>query len=196
MTRIASTEVDSSAAHDELVLRAGDGDRSVEAALCARFAPAVRIFARRRLRTQAAVEDFTQDVLLTFLEALRGGSIDDPARAPGFVLGICRNLARERARVRDRRASLFELYGETLNAVEAHEPAHSPRELAHLEDCLSQLAQRSRDVLRHAFVAGDSSAEIAETLSMNEGHVRVVRHRALDALRDCMSQPLISWEAS
>jgi DNA-directed RNA polymerase specialized sigma24 family protein len=50
-------------------------------------------------------------------------------------------------------------------------------------------------VLRHAYVDGHSAAEIGDRMALTEGNVRVVRHRALEALRTCMSQKVF-WEAS
>ncbi|NVB80527.1 MAG: hypothetical protein HOV81_19190, partial [Kofleriaceae bacterium] len=73
------------------------------------------------------------------------------------------------------------------------EPAKASYQLALLEDCLSQIAQRSRDVIRYAFIEGESAAEIATRLSMTEGNVRVVRHRTLEALRSCMGGKVF-WE--
>ena len=58
---------------------------------------------------------------------------------------------------------------------------------------MSQITQRSRDVIRYAYVDGHSAAEIGERLAMTEGNVRVVRHRTLEALRTCMSQKIF-WE--
>jgi DNA-directed RNA polymerase specialized sigma24 family protein len=52
---------------------------------------------------------------------------------------------------------------------------------------------RSRDVIRYAFVEGQSASEIGSRMDMTEGNVRVVRHRALEALRTCMSQKVF-WE--
>jgi RNA polymerase sigma-70 factor, ECF subfamily len=174
----------------EQVRAAGAGDRAEEAALCARFAPAVRTFARRRLRSGEAVEEFAQDVLLLVVQALRSGTIADPARFGGFVLGVCRNVARERARTRDRRDTLWETYGSGLTGLEENLPVRHADEVALLEDCLGQLSARARLVVRHAYVDGESSQEIATRLEVQEGHVRVIRHRALGTLRDCLSTKL------
>lgn len=170
----------------EQVRLAAAGDRAEEAALCARFAPAVRTFARRRLRTGGAVEEFAQDVLLLVVQALRSGKVSEPARFGGFVLGVCRNVARERARARDRRDALWEAYGPGLALLDADEPASHEDEVALLEDCLGQLSARSRVVVRSAYVDGESSQEIAARLGVQEGHVRVIRHRALGTLRECL----------
>ncbi len=177
-----------------LVASAAAGDRHAETALCRRFAPAVRTFARRRLRTTDAVEEFAQDVFLRFVEAVRAGAVAEPVRVGGFILGICKNLARERARSTERRALLWEQFGSTLAGL-SDEPAVATYQLALLEDCLSQITHRSREVIRHAFIDGESAAEIAARLEMTEGNVRVVRHRALEALRTCMSGK-VSWEGA
>src|SRR6187549_1027920 len=95
----------------ELVARAAGGDREAESTLCRRFEAAVRLFARRRLRAPEAVDEFTQDVMLLLIEALRAGRVEDPARLGGFVLGICRNLALDRVRQKERRESLWQQYG-------------------------------------------------------------------------------------
>ncbi len=174
----------------EKVRAAVAGDRVQEAALCARFAPAVRTFARRRLRSAEAVEEFAQDVLLLVVQALRSGAITEPARFGGFVLGVCNNVARERARTRDRRDALWAAYASGLAPLDADLPARHRDEVAALEDCLSQLSARARVVVRHAYVDGESSQEIAVRLDVQEGHVRVIRHRALGSLRDCLSTKL------
>jgi len=182
-----------------LVRRAGAGDRQAESALCRRFEAAVCLFARRRLRTQEAVDEFTQDVMLLLIEALRAGRVEDPARLGGFVLGICRNVALDRVRQKERREALWALYGAQLAAPPAPAPGDQMSgdvsyEVIHLEDCLSQLPQRSRDVVRLAYAEARSAEEIAGALGTTAVNARVMRHRALQALRSCMSKR-ISWEA-
>jgi RNA polymerase sigma-70 factor (ECF subfamily) len=162
-----------------------------EAALCRRYAPAVRTFWRRRLRG-AEVDELVQETILRFVQALRRGAINDPERMGGFVLGICRNLARERVRSAERRAELWAEFSGVLASLE-DEPEVASYQLAQLEDCLSQMTQRSRDVIRRAFIDGHSASEIGQRMGMSEGNVRVVRHRTLEALRTCMSQKLF-WE--
>jgi len=181
-----------------LVGRAADGDRGAEATLCRRFLPAVRLFARRRLRTPDAVAEFSQDVMLLFIEALRRGTVADPARVGGFVLGICRNLALDRVRQRERRESLWQQYGAAWTDLGADMPGLEDApgyEIIHLEDCLSRLNQRGRDVVRLAYAEARSHGEIATQLSTSEANARVLRHRTLHTLRDCMTR-LLSWQAT
>ncbi|HUS30901.1 MAG TPA: hypothetical protein VMZ53_20460 [Kofleriaceae bacterium] len=100
-----------------LVAAAARGDRRAEAVLCRRFAPAVRTFWRRRLHGDA-IDEASQDVLLRFVQALRTGAVTEPERVGGFVLGICRNLARERARQQERRAELWAEFGDALASID------------------------------------------------------------------------------
>jgi RNA polymerase sigma factor (sigma-70 family) len=179
-----------------LISAASDGDRQAEGALISRFGAAVRSYARRRLRTADAVDEFAQEVFLRFVQALRAGQISEPERAGGFVLGICKNVARERARLAERRSALWEEFGTALAAVPGEgQPDLARYQIAQLEDCLSQMTQRSREVIKHAFVDGESASEIGARLAMTEGNVRVVRHRALESLRTCMSTKVF-WETA
>jgi hypothetical protein len=95
----------------QLVGQARAGERQAEESICKRFAPVVRAFARRRLRGKDAIEEFAQDVLLLTIEAVREGRVEQPERLGGFVLGICRSLAFDRVRQRERRQTLWETYG-------------------------------------------------------------------------------------
>jgi RNA polymerase sigma-70 factor, ECF subfamily len=179
----------------ELVSRASRGERQAEADLVRAFAPVVRAFARRRLRGADAVEEFAQDVLLTLLEALREGRVEQADRVGGFVLGICRNLAFDRARNRERRDALWQTYGAALESVSVDAVETEHYELAHLEDCLSQLSKRARDVVRLGYVEAQGHDEVAAALEITPQNARVLRHRTLASLRECMSKRM-SWEAA
>jgi RNA polymerase sigma-70 factor, ECF subfamily len=166
-----------------LVERARHGERAAEAEVCRAVTPAIRVYAARRLGTADAVDEFTQDALVVVVEALRAGRIVDPDRVGLFVLGVCRNFARERARKSERRRELWNQHAPLLET--RSEPAELvPR--ARLEDCLGRLTQRTREVLHRAFVEVESHAEIGMALGLSEGNARVVRHRALAALRECL----------
>jgi len=175
---------------EDVVLRALTGDGAAEREVCRRLLPAVRAFARRRLRA-ASVDDFAHDALVSLIEAMRAGRVAEPARIAGFALGICHNMARERARTGERRRTLDARYGVTEADFAAWDADFSvPRE--HLEDCYSQLTERARGVIRSTFCDDESDDAIARTLSITEANVRVIRHRSLAALRACLEKP-ISW---
>ena len=177
-----------------LAARALAGDRAAEAQLCLRLAPAIRAFARRRLRSTEATGEFQQEVLLIFVEALRERRLEDPARVAGFVLGICRNLALDRVRERERRGKLWELYGEVVSASDVVQPAEVTLEIMRLEDCLTELSHRARQAVWLSYGEVLSHAEVSTRLGISEGNARVLRHRALHALKQCVATPK-RWES-
>ena len=183
--RMSTPEVSVESA-GELVLRAQRGDRAAETVLCARLAPAIRAFARRRLQSADAIRDFQQDVLMLFVEALRRGAVEDPPRVGGFVLGICKNVARDRVRRRERRDELWDMFSADVMPFVAGPPDHATVEVLRLEACLTQLSQRARDAIRLAYAEQKSHAEVAAFLKISESNARVLRHRTLHALRECM----------
>jgi RNA polymerase sigma-70 factor (ECF subfamily) len=52
--------------------------------------------------------------------------------------------------------------------------------------CLRTLAERDRLVVLLTFYADREAPRIAEDLGLSPGAVRVIRHRALARLRDCV----------
>ena len=56
-----------------------------------------------------------------------------------------------------------------------------------LEICLSRLAERERAVVLLSFYAEKTAGDIGKELGVKEGNVRVIRHRAIEHLRACMT---------
>lgn len=156
--------------------------RDAEAELCRRFAPRIRLYGLRHLRSEDRAADLVQGVLLSLLEAARGGRIDEPEHLARFVLGTCRNVA---LRVRQREARLQPTEPSELD-VAVFLPRLEHVDVPALLRCMSKLESRSRTVLLLSYHAENSADEIAETLESTPGNVRVLRHRALAQLRRCL----------
>ena len=155
--------------------------RLEEEELARRFAPRIRLYGLRHLRDRDAANDLVQQVLLVTIENLRGGRVREPERLASFVLGTCRNVARDLRRGGHRRQALLDRY---LATEDSAEPALPPP--ARLADCLQRLVERDRSVLVMTFYAERSADDIARELGLAAGNVRVVRHRALARLRECL----------
>lgn len=180
---------------EQLVREAAEGSAHAESQLCRRFLPALIAFAARRVSHPELRRELVQDSMLTLLEAIRSDRIQEPRHVSAFLLGICRNLARERIRADARRRRLMEESGAALAAVV--EPPVLPLARPELlEDCLSQLTQRARAIIRRSYADDDTTAEIALALDMRETSVRVARHRALKSLRECLERPTSYERAS
>ena len=159
---------------------AAELDARAEAEFCRRFAPRVRLYGLRHLRDRQAAADLVQQVLMMTLERLRAGKLREPERLASFVLGTCRMVVMDQRRGAARRERLLGVYGTTEEEMESQEPRVFERE--RLAGCLERLSERERSVVIASFFDEKPAAELGLSL----GNMRVVRHRALHKLRECM----------
>jgi RNA polymerase sigma-70 factor, ECF subfamily len=156
---------------------------AAETELYRRFAPRVRLYGLRHLRDEDAARDLMQQVLLLTIEKLREGAVRDTDMIGSFILGTSRMLAVNLKRRDRRREALLEAFptgppfaSAAPSLIDEHE----------LEGCLSGLAERERTVVLLTFYDDRPSRDIAQTLGITEGNVRVIRSRAIERLRACM----------
>jgi len=159
-------------------------DAPAEAELYRRLARRVRLYGLRHLRDEQAAADLAQQVLLTTLERLRAGEVREPEKIASFVLGARRMSVIEMRRGERRRDELLETYADKNEAFDAPEPlALDPERLAGF---LQALPERERSVVVMSFFADKQADEVGAELGLSGGNVRVIRHRALGRLRECM----------
>ncbi len=155
-----------------------------EEELYRRFARRVRLYGLRHLRDAQAAEDLVQDVLILVIQKLRAGEVREPERLGSFVLGTCRMVVRNKVRGDARRRALLDRFEIPSDAVES--PAGLGLDVSRLAECMAQLSERARTVTVLTFYADRSATEIAEEMWVSANNVRVMRHRALAALQQCM----------
>lgn len=168
------------------IAAAPDGsDAAAEAEFYRRLAPRVRLYGLKHLRDRHAASDLVQQVLLLTLERLRAGKLRDAERLVSFVFGTCRMTVMELRRTGARRERLLERYADDVPMAE---PAQSPRlDHARLVGCLERLSERERSVLVMTFYDDQPAKDVAAALGLSEGNVRVIRHRGIERLRDCVT---------
>lgn len=166
--------------------RAPGRDAAAEAAICRRFGPRIRLYGLKHLRSEAAAADLVQDVLVMVLTKLRDGAVREPERLASFVLGMARQTVIDQQRGGRRRARILEAF--PLDLTPAAEEAAEPIDSERLELCLGALPERERTVLLMTFYDDRPADAVAAELKLTGGNVRVIRHRGLDRLRDCMTQ--------
>jgi len=179
------TELDDGALARCITAAGPRGAAAAEAELYRRLAPRVRLYGRKHLRDEQAAADLVQQVLLMTLERLREGKLREPERLASFVFGMCRMVVLDLRRTQARRERLITTYREDVPAAD---PSTAPR-LDHdrLLHCLEQLPERERSVLVMTFYEDAAARTVASTLGLSEGNVRVVRHRGLQHLRECVT---------
>jgi RNA polymerase sigma-70 factor, ECF subfamily len=165
---------------------AGSTDEE-EAELYRRFAPRVRLYGRRHLRSDAAADDLAQDVLLLTIARLRSGEVREPEKIGSFILGTGRMRAQSEQRVARRRETLAARFMQTVENT-TH-PSLAALDAARVAGCLRALAERDRLVVLLTFYADQEAPRIAEDLGISPGAVRAIRHRAMTRLRDCVLGP-------
>jgi RNA polymerase sigma-70 factor, ECF subfamily len=162
---------------------AGSTD-AAEAELYRRFAPRVRLYGRRHLRSEAAADDLAQEVLLLTIERLHAGEVRRPKEIGSFILGTSRMMAHSERRITRRREALASRFIDTT--VEAAAPSFAALDAPRVAGCLQALAERDRLVVMLTYYAEHDAPRIAEDLGVSPGAVRAIRHRALARLRDCV----------
>lgn len=160
-------------------------DRDAEAELYRRLAPRVRLYGLRHLRNAHAAEDLMQQVLLMTLERLRAGKLRQPEKLASFVFGMCRMVVLEARRGTARREGLLRIYGGVPEEMDP--PEQQDLDEARLAGCLERLPERERSVLILGFFADKPADAVARELGLKQVNARVIRHRALLKLRECMS---------
>ena len=169
----------------DLVRRIGGGlDREAEGELYRRMAPRIRLYGLRHLRDGHAADDLTQQVLITTLEALRAGRLREPEKLASFVLGTCRMTVLDLRRGAHRRERLLEQFGVDLLVPAPSSGSHFDHE--QLVRCMEALKERDRTVVVMTFYDERTGADVAGFLGVSEANVRVIRHRAIHQLRQCM----------
>jgi RNA polymerase sigma-70 factor (ECF subfamily) len=169
----------------DLVRQIGMGSAGdAEAELFRRMAPRIHLYGLRHLRDEHAAQDLVQQVLLATIESLRQGRLREPDKLASFILGTCRVTVIDLRRNAQRRQRLLDQFG----------PDHlapSPFSLPNLDHdrltrCVQSLREKERSVVVMSFYQEQSSAELASFLGISEANVRVIRHRAIRQLRECM----------
>ena len=162
-------------------------DPEAEAELCGRFAPRIRLFGLRHLRSEAAAADLVQDVLILTLEKLRVGAVRELDKLASYVLGTCRQVVIDGRRGNNRRERILEAYAPTLPALT--EDGDDALDADRLQHCLERLPERERSVLLMTFYDDRPADDVGAALGLSAGNVRVIRHRGIDRLRHCVEGP-------
>lgn len=172
------------AAEHELIVRMRTGDREAFAALVERHQRPLYGFLRARVLRPDDADDMTQEVFIRFYEAR--ARFDSSALVRPWLLGIARNLLREHVRNTRRRREVG--WTELCLELETVSPLADVADdkLAVLPECLVELGPSARQAIELHYRSGQKLVEIAEMLHRSEGAVKLLLHRARQALRDCL----------
>jgi RNA polymerase sigma-70 factor (ECF subfamily) len=175
---------------DEAVGRVLAGDREAYRVVIEACESRLRMLVAGVLPEAAAVEDVVQQAFLVAY-----GKLASYRLGTGFLAWIA-TIARYEALNERRRwlseRSLRKRYGDELRIEQAVGPAleeaTAPDALlvARLHDCIGGLRERAGAVLRAHYFEHQGNEAIAERHGRDLGWVRLVLHRARQALADCL----------
>jgi RNA polymerase sigma-70 factor (ECF subfamily) len=169
----------------QIAAAAPDQAKQAEAELYRRLAPRVRLYGRKHLRDDHAAADLAQQVLLMVIQKIRVGQLREPERVVSFVFGMCRMVTMDMRRGHLRQERLLQQYGEDLMVADAAVAPQFDRE--RLAWCLDRLSERERSVVLMTFYEDKQADDVAAALGLTAGNVRVIRHRAIGRLRNCVT---------
>ncbi|MEM9354241.1 MAG: sigma-70 family RNA polymerase sigma factor [Planctomycetota bacterium] len=146
-------------------------------------------YLRALVRDPGLVDDLFQETLITAWR--RFGDFDQSQPLGPWLRGIAfnlvRNAARKRARdflvVGDEVAALVE---DAVAQIDSAEGDTWRERLRTLEDCVSQLPERSRQLIADRYEAGCSADAISAKNGTRPATVRKQLQRAREALAECM----------
>jgi RNA polymerase sigma-70 factor (ECF subfamily) len=165
--------------------RARGDAQDAEGELYRRFGPRVRLYGLRYLRDEDAALDLMQQVMLMTIEKLRNGLVHDPDQIASFIFGMSRSMVKDQQRLQWRREKLRDTF--IVPELAAAPAGYARLDVDSLERCMAKLAERERLVIMLTFYGEKTAGEVARELSLKEGNVRVIRHRAVERLRSCMT---------
>lgn len=175
--------------HLALVEHAQRGDKRAFATLVEIYQQMVYGFLRARLLEPADVEDLCQEV---FLRCYLGREKLGRASAIGaWLIGIARNVLREHVKKQKRRKEVAwtELCLE-VDALVGDQHPETDDAVHHLPHCLEFLGQSAREAIDLRYSSQLKWAEIGTRLKRSEGAVKLLVHRARQALKHCLDRKL------
>jgi RNA polymerase sigma-70 factor, ECF subfamily len=169
----------------ELVTRAIQGDKEAFGTLYEQYLDAIFRYIYYRVHNNADAEDLTETVFLKVWEALPAYQISEvPFKA--WLYRIAHNVVIDQYRA-------FKVQVPLESQIALHDDGLGPEEMAAIQEnserlftALAQLEPAYQQVLLLRFVNGLSHTETSSVMTRSEGAIRVLQHRALNALRDCL----------
>ena len=165
------------------------GDRAAFAAVIERHQRAIYGYLRARLLQTSDADDMTQEVFLRFY--LAQARFDSSALVRPWLLGIARNLLREHVKGMKRRKEVA--WTELCLELESVLPPEAlwtddDDAIRHLPRCLDGLGPSARQGIELHYRGEQKLAEIGKQLHRSEGAVKLLLHRARQALKDCIER--------
>lgn len=171
---------------NDLVLRAGRGDKSAEQDLMRHLSVSFRLFAQHRVWNDQDAEEVVQDALVTILSKYRG--IEFETSFAGWAYQVLNHKILDYVKKKQTRKKLDEQVA--ADTAAAPQRSADPGLRQRLIDCFRKLG---RSNVRHARILnlhrqGYGTGEICRKLGLTENNFYVLLMRARRALEICLGK--------
>ena len=161
--------------------------------MVARFGPGVAATLRRATGRRMLAEDLYQDAFQLAIAKIRAGELREPAKLPGFLCQLARNLALGHFRRHRRRKSEG-----CLEGVRCADPRPGPLDrllaaerAAFVREVLSELgSERDRDLLFRLYLGEEDKTRLRGQLGLTALHFNRVLFRARQRYRELFARRL------
>jgi RNA polymerase sigma-70 factor, ECF subfamily len=166
---------------DENYLRAlQNRDPETENHLVASFSKAIQAKLQSRLRWPELVQDARQETFLRVFTYFRSGkTLANPASLPGFVHGVCHNVALEFLRSHTRHDQIAENVPEPVDTSSDPEGQMVTAERKQIvRKLLGELPVKDRELLRRVLLEEEDKDAVSKELGVDRNYLRVLLYRA------------------
>ena len=159
-------------------LRARNPD--VENHLISSFSTPVRLKLRARLRSPELVEDAFQETFLRVFSHFRGGkTLNNPGSLPGFVHGMCHNIAMELLRSHTRHDQIPEHHqGPVDQSQDPQSQLVTEERKAMVRRLLEELPEKDCRLLQRVFLDEEDKDVVCGEFQVDRGYLRMLLFRA------------------
>ncbi|MFC5601753.1 RNA polymerase sigma factor [Sporosarcina koreensis] len=166
--------------HDEK----GPNDTSIEEICRTTWKPLYQ-FIYYKVQNREEAQEITQETYIKAIPYLQKGRIDS-AKHMSFLKTVALNLIRDSWRMKQRRGTPLHLDSITTPEAAVEDETRLSDERFLIEKALGQLNDEQRNVIELRILKGYSTAETAKLMGKTDGNIRVMQHRALQALAAIM----------
>jgi len=170
-------------AEQDIVAAAKKGDSLSFGKLYDHYVKPIYRFIAVKVSVRQEAEDLTHEVFLTAWQKLPGFTFQGFPFS-SWLYRIARNRVIDHYRTKKQHAVIDEVDEGLLGIIDSHEAGvDTTLTLAKVYAAMKELGADQQDVLLLRFVDDLSPKEIAEVLDKSEGSVRIIQHRAVEALK-------------
>ncbi len=170
-------------AEQDIVAAAKKGDSASFGKLYDHYVKPIYRFIAVKVSVRQEAEDLTHEVFLAAWQKLPGFTFQGFPFS-SWLYRIARNRVIDHYRTRKQHADISEVDEGLLGIIDSHEAGvDSSLTLREVYAAMKELTVDQQDVLVLRFVDDLSPKEIAEVMDKTEGSVRIIQHRAVEALK-------------